>query len=462
MATDDLRISSESLGLGHLGPNPEGSIEATSDLLSINHERWHMFFRELAGHNHIPHAILSTFAMGGGPKELRRAYDDGESMQRPMPPVDDQAVSEMSQPSKFRERMQILDEYPNFLVFFEKEISAKASWKDVVNDYCFSRTPPADFMLAQLFEGLYHPIIHLGFGVEFDLHGLVAEGLAQAASQDGMGVDIFFHRAEKLAQSRSAPVARAPLAKLYTQVRANDTIRTAARVSDGPWKVRDGVLGRAMEEITQLAARFQVEPTEEDIERATAEMISCAAWACATAHKPGRERKIDFFLMHGVTCSLSLTVLGRQPWIRVEDRARLVEWKARLDLVWYAASAAPELHPENLLDYEPTLSRGMGWGQIYQDVNQHHDDGHVAKFIRALKNGEEAASPFEHHEDNGGTASHNCVDFLPVNGDLWLRVAQLCYDTTMSHFDGQKKWAWGAGFDPIWDAIPEYLKDPYR
>lgn len=460
MALDNLRVSSEYLGLGRLGPNPKGSIEATSDLLSINHERWHMFFREVAGHNHIPHAILTTLAMGGGPKELKRAYDDGEGMQRPMPPVDDQAVNEMSQPTRFRERMQILDEYPNFLAFFKNEISEKGNWKDVVNSYCFSRTPLANFMLAQLFEGLYHPIIHLGFGVEFNLSGLVAEGLAQAASQDGMGIDVFFQRAEKLAQSGS--VAPTPLAKLYTQVRANTTIRTAARVSDGPWKVRDGVLGRAMEEITQVAAQFQVHPTEEDIERATAEMISCAAWACATSHKEGRERKIDFFLMHNVTCSLFLTVLGRQTWIRIEDRARLVEWKARLDLVWYAASAAPELRPENLMDYEPTLSRCMDWIQIYQDVNQHHDDGHVAKFIRALKNGEEITLPFERHVANGGATNGTSADLLPVKGNMWLRVAQLCYDTTIPHSDGQKKWIWGAGFDPMWDAIPEHLKYTYR
>lgn len=461
MAFDNLRVSSEYLGLGRLGPNPKGSIEATSDLLSINHERWHMFFREVAGHNHIPHAILTTLAMGGGPKELKRAYDDGEGMQRPMPPVEDQAVNEMSQPASFRERMQILDEYPNFLAFFKKEISEKGNWKDVVNSYCFSRTPLADFMLAQLFEGLYHPIIHLGFGVEFNLPGLVAEGLAQAASQDGMGIDVFFQRAEKLVQSGS--VAPTPLAKLYTQVRANSTIRTAARVSDGPWKVRDGVLGRAMEEITQVAAQFQVHPTEDDIERATAEMISCAAWACATSHKEGRERKIDFFLMHNVTCSLFLTVLGRQPWIRIEDRARLVEWKARLDLVWYAASAAPELRPENLMDYEPTLSRGMDWNQIYQDVNRHHDDGHVAKFVRALKNGEEMTLPFERHVVNGDDARNGkSADFLPVKGNMWLKVAQLCYDTTIPHSDGQKKWIWGAGFDPMWDAIPEHLKDTYR
>lgn len=89
-------------------------------MLSINNERWHMFLRELASHNHIPHAILSTFATDGSPKELKRAYDNGWSMQRLIPPVDDQVVNEMSLPYKFRERMQIFDEYTNFLIFFKR------------------------------------------------------------------------------------------------------------------------------------------------------------------------------------------------------------------------------------------------------------------------------------------------------------------------------------------------------
>lgn len=57
------------------------------------------------------------------PKELRRAYDNCYSMQRPMPLVDDRAVNEMSQLSECRERMQILDEGPNSLIILEREIS---------------------------------------------------------------------------------------------------------------------------------------------------------------------------------------------------------------------------------------------------------------------------------------------------------------------------------------------------
>jgi hypothetical protein len=454
----DFRLSSENLGLGRIDANPPGSTDVTSSLLQKNHEKWHMYFRDVAGHNHIPHAVLSTLAMGGSPKELRRAYDDGEAIQRPMLQLDPEIVKDMSDSFKFLERMQVQDQYPNFLAFFEQEIATKGSWQAVVNEYCFSRTPQSDFMMAQLYEGLFHPIIHLGFGIEFGLPGLVAEGLAQAASHDTMYIDVFFQRAERLAQKGT--LTSKPLVQLYRQIRANDSIRTAARLPDGPWKVRDGVLGRAMEDIIQVAAQFQVKPTEQDVERATAEMISCAAWTCGGVHKPGKERKIDFFLMHNVTSSLSFTVLCRQPWIRLEDKARLIEYKARLDLVWYAASAAPEVLDENFLNYEPTVSKGMDWRQMYHALNQHHDDGHVAKFVRALKNGEEVTLPFEQKQANGAGDGHinGAADFLPVKGNMWFKIAQICYDSTHMYVDGQKKWVWGAGFDPMWKEVQDCEK----
>jgi hypothetical protein len=180
---EDFRLPSETLGLARLDAKPDqpGSRDVIADLLQKNHEKWNMYFRDVAGHNHIPHAVLTTLAMGGGPKEIRRAYDDGEGIQRPKPQADPEAVEEMSDPFKFLERMQDITEYSNFLGFFEKEIAAKGSWQAVVNEYIFSRVPQTDFLLAQLFEGLYHPLIHMGFGIEFELPGLVAEGLAQVS-----------------------------------------------------------------------------------------------------------------------------------------------------------------------------------------------------------------------------------------------------------------------------------------
>ena len=105
--------------------------------------------------------------------------------------------------------------------------------------------------------------------------------------------------------------------------------------------MRDGVLGRAGKEIASLAAQFRVTP--ETLERRTAEMISCCAYFAGAAQRPGKARKIDFFYMHDVTSSIFLSVFVKQPWINVEDKVRLVEFKGRIDLVWYATCGAAEL-----------------------------------------------------------------------------------------------------------------------
>ncbi|KAI3318561.1 hypothetical protein HD806DRAFT_511983 [Xylariaceae sp. AK1471] len=445
-AVSKVNLLPEHMGLARVDANPDGSIEVANHLLQKNHDRFHMFFRPVAGHNHIPHSILSVLAMGGGPPQLKRAYDDGESIQRPLPSLDLKVVESLKDHETFRETMLTLDQYTNFLAFFEHEIETKG-WQTVVQEYCLSRTPTAEAMLAQLYEGLYHPIIHLGFGIEFKQPSIVAEGLAQTASHDPMFIDQFFQRSEQLVHSST--VAAKPLVELYHEVRTSDKLRTASRIEHGAFRIRDSVLPTAMDEIVGIAARFQVSPDE--IERATAEMISCAAYCAGAAQRAGKQRKIDFFLMHIVTSSIFLTTLVQQSWIKLEDKVRLIEWKGRIDLLWYAACAAPELHIQDIADYEPTLSKGLDWRALYRAVNDLHDDGHVAKFIRAIKNGEEVAKPFEQGD---GAAS------FPVKGDMWFKVAQMAYDTTTGFDNDQDKWVWGAGFNPPWMKIPDMAENP--
>ncbi|KAH8597597.1 hypothetical protein B0O99DRAFT_660544 [Bisporella sp. PMI_857] len=407
LKASQIHLSPENLGLARLDLNPSGCLELANELLQKNHEKFHMYFRNVAGHNHIPHSILTVLAMGGGPKELNRAYTDAEGLQRPLPPVDPKVVKDLSDPERFKARMLELPEYPNFLAFFEQEIEAKGS-KAVTEEYLFSHTPLAEQMLAQLYEGLYHPIIHLGFAVEFDQPSIIAESLAQAASHDPGQIDEFFQRSELLA--RSGSVKPKPLIELY--------------------------------------AEFQVKP--EDLERGTAEMMSCAAFTAA-AQKPGKAFKIDFFYLHIVTCSIAVDVLLRQTWIKIEDKVRLLEWKGRLDLVWYAANGSAELRIQDLLEYEPTLSSGMDWRALYKVANNVTDDGHVVKYIRSLKNAQDVARPFEQGEG---------ASYFPVKGDLYLKIAQICYDSTAKVIDEDpntlsKKWVWGAGYDMAWGNIPD-------
>ncbi|KAG0650375.1 Oxidoreductase [Hyphodiscus hymeniophilus] len=434
-----VQLSPKNLGIARITDSPEGSLEIVDRLLQTNHDHSHVYWRDVGGHNHISHSVLSVLALGGGPTQLQRAYDDGIDIQRPIPPLDQHIVKGLGDPDNFLAQIGNIDQYTNFLRFFEQKIAAEG-WKAVVQEYLFSRTPIAEKLFAQLYEGAFHPFIHVGLGIEFEQSSIIAEGLAQAATHDSARIDVFFHRSEELAANSITPSKT--LVQLLLDIRADDKLHYAARLPDGPVRVRDGVLGRAGEETASLAAQFHVKP--EDLERATAEAINVAAYTAGAAQRAGKARKIDFFHMHNVTSSLFLTVFINQPWISAEDKVRIVERKARLDLVWYAASSAAELHIEDVTNYKATKSAGLDWSSLYRLVNDAHDDGHVAKFVRALKNGEEVSKRFE---QGGGSEA------FPIRGDSWLKIAQMSYDSTLD-VGIDDKWIWGVGFDPLWARIP--------
>ena len=438
-ASSQVHLSSKHLGVVRVaGEIPSGSLEAVNRLLQRNHDELHIFFRDTAGHNHIVHNVLTLLALGATQAELQSAFEIHLPTQRVRPPVDEETVRSFHNETNFCEKLGNVTQYTNYLIFFERLIEERG-WKDVVNEYCFSHSKVADAILIRMFEGAFHPIIHLGFGIEFELTSIIAEGLAQAASHDHQGTDPFFIDAEKLANDSA--YEKHNLVDLFKEARANETIRTAAHWDDfAVSKMKVGVLGRSLKEMTQLAAKFRVAP--EELEERTAEMISCCAYLACAGQREGKMRKIDFFYMHAVTSSIFLTVLTRQPWISREEKARVVEWKCRLDLVWYASCGIPELDGRNISEYKAGPADGMDWNTLYKAVNAMHDDGHVAKFVRALKNGEEVSQPFE--KDSAA---------FPVQGDMWLRAARMAYDSTVN-IKQEAKWVPFVGFDQAWARVP--------
>lgn len=409
-----------------------------------------MFFREIAGMNHISHSLLTCFALGAGPEELQDRYDDEAVGQRPMPPVDDELLEKLSDPDVFYRTMHTKVQYNTFLRFFERGIAAKG-WKAIVHEFIFARTKVAERMLSSLFDGLYHPLIHLGLGIEFELPALVAEALAQAAANDDSDLDRLFRMCEAEATSAQAQAQvqeeEGPpppsMLQLLEALRASDEIRTAPRWSDLGLKLRNGVVGRGGEAFARIAGRFRVATDEDELARRTAEMISTCAFMCGAAQFAERRTKIDFFWMHAVTSSIFMSLLAQQgEWISLEDRVRLLERKVRTDLAWYVASGSVPLDKAHITGYSPRPeTKSWEWEDVFGAVVKEHDDGHAAKFIRALKNGEQVTAKYE----SGGWAE----DYFPVKGDMWLQLARMCQDTT-TNMPIDLKWVRFTGYDEAW------------
>lgn len=160
--------------------------------------------------------------------------------------------------------------YHDFLVYFQQEIEKKG-WEDVLNEILFSGTDRADDMLVRMFSGFLHPIIHLGFGVEFKQPAIIAEALAQAAIHENW-LGPFYHGCE--AEARQTHADKRPpktIVQLLENVRANTKLRESPHYEDGN-KIRDGILKRAPEEMIKIAANYIV--LDSELEQKTAEMIN--------------------------------------------------------------------------------------------------------------------------------------------------------------------------------------------
>ncbi|PWY86442.1 hypothetical protein BO94DRAFT_556914 [Aspergillus sclerotioniger CBS 115572] len=413
----------------------EDSARAVSDVLQEDMTSHHVFFNQMGFHNHIPHHILSIYALGATPEQIRAAYTSNKSYQRPALRVDEKIVRDMADVGTFLKYLGQGEHYSDYLAFFQHEIEGKGVER-VLKEYLFSGEKVAERLLVMLFGGLIHPFIHLGFGIEFNQPALVAQGLAQTAVHDEWTGPMFFWPAEKAAGGVGKPGKKSML-QILEEIRADEKLARSARWEDSG-RMENGVLKRAPEEMIKYAAQFTV--SEEQIEEKTAEIINTVAYFASAAQRPDKQIKLDFFYLHGVTSSIFLSKIITLPFLDARTKARLLEWTGRLDLMLYVGYGTADLRLDEVTNYPATKS----WETIFDySTAQASDDGHLPKLVRALKNGEQACRPFEDRAEELG---------LKIKGDMWLKIANMVMDST----SGQSSlWVRGAGFDEAWKEFGE-------
>jgi hypothetical protein len=194
------------------------------------------------------------------------------SYQRPPEPLKESIVDDMHKPDRFKSYLGDEKYYHDFLVFFQKEINAKG-WENVLNEYLFANDDRANDMLSRLYAGFLHPIIHLGFGIEFQQPAIMAEALAQAAVHDNWMKSLFLGCEKAAEANRGKEKSQKTIVQLLEEAKNDEKLRDAAHWEDGN-KIRDGILKRAPNEMITLASQYAIE--ENELEQKTAEMINAA------------------------------------------------------------------------------------------------------------------------------------------------------------------------------------------
>ncbi|KAK7000197.1 hypothetical protein R3P38DRAFT_3328001 [Favolaschia claudopus] len=154
------------------------------EYLQRDYREHHAYFNERGFHNHTPFHLLVEWVLGGTPPHLTAIWNQHIKVER----------KQFASPNPITEETffdHLGDEnyYQAYLYFFSDLVLRKPVERVLeewlldrkVNFDCEKPGAREDGMLNRLFAGVMHPLIYVGYGLEFSLPGLVAEGLAQAA-----------------------------------------------------------------------------------------------------------------------------------------------------------------------------------------------------------------------------------------------------------------------------------------
>ena len=235
----------------------------------------------------------------------------------------------------------------------------------------------------------------------------------------------------------------ASLLKLVEEISKDPSLNNV-EYWDGGDSLNDKIVSEAPQRLCEIAAKWKVD--ENDLEEKTAEMINVNAFITGAAQRPDKEVKLDFFFIHCVNASIFYSAINEQGWLPAVDKARLLEWKGRSDLLTYASRLAPKLHPEEITNYK-TQQSCMTWPLLIERANEiTHDDGHISKLIRALAHGAQVCSQYEIRQDISSR--------FPLKGDGWLQVANMALDTTTNP-RLPDRWVRGAGGSHNWEKFAD-------
>lgn len=144
--------------------------ETVAELLELNHHKHHAFFNERGLHNHLVHGVLASYSLGASPERLRAIYESHAVEQRPIGSVLKNFTS-----ANWKSEVGKQEFYASYLEFFRQEVP-KLGRVEAIIKYAFDTD-----VLGRTFSGAFHPLIHLGYGVDFGIDAVVAEGLAMMA-----------------------------------------------------------------------------------------------------------------------------------------------------------------------------------------------------------------------------------------------------------------------------------------
>ncbi|KAI1789889.1 hypothetical protein LXA43DRAFT_892066 [Ganoderma leucocontextum] len=485
---------------------PGTTLETTAALqktLKDNHVKWHIFFNFKRFHNHTAHQLLAIYQLGANRPLIEAAYKQESSYQRkqfdsPGP------ITE----ANFHEHLGEEEYYKAYLKFFTNVLLEwgpaatfeKYIFSPWVNIETSQPGHPAMAMTNRFLSGLLHPLIHTGYGAEFGLMGMFAEGLAETAVHRTSAATLTPKTLWEYAEAAASDTAKAtvsrltsllpslvldpfrhgtqPIAEKRSNVHALSLVSRILKDDYYSYKTiglpppdkseEDTSLERVLhlrgEALTQLMKEWTVDGTNaQEVENKIEELFwmnvvvfGVGGFWGRKAVKNGRFNG-DFFFLHLVTSVLFLPSLvaylsptSTTILLRTYLLNTLALYVARgrppLPIVEFYDSVTPAPAPPAHLSKMPaegTLApenpAANPWLALLQSAIMHPDD-HLCKLQRSLAHFASlcGTTPKAHFKDLGVELD----GAEELDGSLFVRTAGLALDQVGWMREGEKRREW--------------------
>ncbi|VDB87475.1 unnamed protein product [Peniophora sp. CBMAI 1063] len=362
-----------------------GATPASTDLaerlLEQDREEHHCYFGPVPFHNHLSHHILAAYDLGAPPALLQTIYDDEAAE------VYDIYTKNMKTREVEKQDVKITKDnwvdylgkhafYANYLQFFSEQVKEMGP-EGAFEEYIYSKEANANgaYMTERFVAGAIHPLIQMGYALEFNSAAMVPQALSMAAVHTPFYPELFPWNVPN--EHSEAPTHPRPLLEVLGEAYSSGAMDAVMPYDPDKTfgeRIKDALTEERLVKIRSLIQLWVPSAgaaqhgllSENAPDLAAAELVEKAKELCFAATvafagtgRHGLKPRLDFFLMHVLTSSLFFPpLLGalKLPG----SKARLLASYFGSLIVILLARGSPKFDAGLLMSYSATPSPPKG------------------------------------------------------------------------------------------------------
>lgn len=331
----------------------DGAMELVEELLIKAHGDYDINYMGYKA-NHLSHVLYSLSALGASKSRLQEYHDMYVTRLIPLRKPNFTIYA-----SDWMENMGNRRLYPEFLQYFDGEIKSKGQ-KGTFNQY-------ESQLLGESLGGALHPLIFIGFAMEFSNAHLLSEGLAYACISPLRNThQILDDIDSNLANSETTVVN---LIEELQEIQFDEFAEIKGFHSKTQFLLRNhGELFK------NLIAKWDLSQADQFFAKLNELTEASILGVFATYPK-----EIDFFLLHGVTGNHAVRSIF--PNLSLEMQRHLLRVNLLGLLSDYVVERKPKINVELVTGYKNETE--ISWDSIV-DKAISIDDAHVSKVVRSV------------------------------------------------------------------------------